>query len=273
MNTESGERVPPGWESGIVGIVSKIERGERVLGTVVNSTDPMTTEILAAAGYDFLWIDMEHTANGKIEVDRHIAAARSLGAAPFVRLPWNDPVLAKPILEMGPAAVVFPFVNTADEAARAVAACRYPPAGVRGFGPARANGFGSVALAEYLTRAGCEPWVVLQIEHVDAVRNLERICEVPGVGSLLVGPFDLSASIGKPGEVGDPEVTALMDRIAEIAMTREVTFGAFAISTDDESIRRWIERGASWLALDTDSMLLTRCARHALSAVRSHMVQ
>ena len=254
-------------------VAGKIDRGDLVLGTVVHLGDPAVSEILATCGYDFLWIDMEHTALGRPEVNRHILAARSQGVAPFVRIPWNDPVMVKPILEMGPAAIVFPFVNTAEAAARAVSACRYPPAGVRGFGPQRANMYGSIDLDEYLKIAEAEPWVVVQIEHVDAVRNLPEICAVPGIGSLLVGPFDLSASVGKPGKTADPEVLGLMDEIASVAREHQMTFGAFGLSSDEASVGRWIDRGASWLALDTDTMLLARAGAAAIATVaRLHHV-
>lgn len=168
-------------------VTQKIASGGVPLGTVINLSDATVTEVLANAGYDFLWIDGEHSPLGLPEVSRHVLAARSYGVAPFVRIPWNDPVRAKPILEMGPAALVFPFINSADDAADAVAACRYPPKGVRGFGPQRANLFGSESLGEYMSRSEQEPWVVLQIEHAEAVNNLDAICEVEGVRDMLPG--------------------------------------------------------------------------------------
>lgn len=249
-------------------VTQKITSGGVPLGTVINLSDATVTEVLANAGYDFLWIDGEHSPLGLPEVSRHVLAARSYGVAPFIRIPWNDPVRAKPILEMGPAALVFPFINSADDAANAVAACRYPPKGVRGFGPQRANLFGSESLGEYMSRSEQEPWVVLQIEHVEAVKNLDAICEVVGIGSLLVGPFDLSSSVGRAGQLKDPEVIALFDRVAETANQKGVCFGAFALADDEETIRGWLDRGASWLALDTDMGLLRQRALNSVERVR-----
>jgi 2-keto-3-deoxy-L-rhamnonate aldolase RhmA len=165
--------------------------------------------------------------------------------------------------------VVVPLVKTAEDAEKAVAACRYPPAGVRGFGPQRANGYGSLPLDEYLRRAESEPWVILQVEHHEAVRNLEDICAVPGVGSLLVGPFDLSASIGRPGDIAHPEVVTLLDQIGRIAREKNTVLGAFALSSDAASIERWIARGAAWLAIDTDQGLLRRAATDAIRTARA----
>jgi len=236
-----------------------LEGGERLaLGTVVNLTDSLVTEIIASAGVDFVWIDLEHSAMSLSDVNHHIAAARSYGVAPLVRVPWNDAVRVKPILEMGPAGIIFPFINSAAEAADAVAACRYPPRGVRGFCPHRANDFGARPLSEYLSTAEREPWVVVQIEHVDAVAAIEEICAVPGIGSLLVGPFDLSVSAGKPGQIDDPAVQKQFDRVAAVATDRGVPLGAFALSADETGIKRWIDRGASWLALDTEYSHLIR---------------
>jgi 2-dehydro-3-deoxyglucarate aldolase/4-hydroxy-2-oxoheptanedioate aldolase len=245
-----------------------LDDGKRpALGTVVNLTDSLVTEVLASAGVDFVWIDLEHSAMSLADVNHHIAAARGYGVAPFVRVPWNDAVRVKPILEMGPAGIVFPFVNSAAEAVEAVAACRYPPAGVRGFCPHRANDFGGQPLAEYLTTAQREPWVVVQIEHVDAVAAIEEICAVPGIDSLLVGPFDLSVSAGKPGQIDDPAVQKHFDHVARIARDRGVPLGAFALSTDEAGIRRWIDRGTSWLALDTEYSYLTRGVKGARERV------
>jgi 2-keto-3-deoxy-L-rhamnonate aldolase RhmA len=248
-------------------VTDKLTNGDLALGVVVNGSDPAVPEILATCGYDFVWIDTEHSVLGKAEVNRHIVAARSQSVAPFVRVPWNDPVLAKPILEMGPAGIVFPFVKSSEDAARAVESCRYPPQGIRGFGPQRANMFGAIGLDEYLATAASEPWVIVQIEHIDAVRNLSEICAVPGVGSLLVGPSDLSASVGKPGQTSDPEVLELADEIGRVARANKMTLGAFVGSADEVSIRQWIDRGAGWLALDTDYGLLARAGAAAIAAV------
>lgn len=250
-------------------ILNKIHDREIPLGTVVNLSDPMITEILATTGIDFVWIDLEHSAMSAAEVNMHILAARSRGVAPFVRVPWNDPVRVKPILEMGPAGVIFPFINSEEEARSAMAACRYPGTsnGVRGFCPHRANGFGSVPLAEYLERASAEPWVILQIEHIDAVEAINEICSVPGIGSLLLGPFDLSASIGKTGQVADPEVQSLIDRVVSAAGTAGVPFGAFSLGNDEPGIARWIQRGVSWLALDMEYSYLTRGMTSAIETV------
>jgi len=251
-------------------VLEKIRNGGLPLGTVVNLTDPMITEILGTTGIDFAWIDLEHSAMSAADVNMHILAARSRGVAPFVRVPWNDPVRVKPILEMGPAGIIFPFINSAEEARAAVAACRYPGTlnGVRGFCPHRANEFGSLPLVEYLEYAAQEPWVIVQIEHIDAVNGIDEICAVPGIGSLLLGPFDLSASIGKAGQVGDPEVQTLIDRVATAAAHAGVPLGAFSLGNDATGIARWIERGVSWLALDVEYAYLARGMTEAIGTVR-----
>lgn len=237
------------------------------MGTVINLRDPLVTEIAATAGLDFVWIDLEHSSMGNAEVDGHIVAARSRGIAPFVRVPWNDAVRVKPILEMGPAAMIFPFINSAEEARAAVAACRYPPEGIRGFCPHRAIDFGDEPLEAYLETARREPWVVVQIEHVDAVTHIEEICAVPGIGSLLVGPFDLTMSLGKAGRMRDPEVTACLDRVGEAAKRHKLPLGAFTLSGDEDGVSAWLRRGASWLALDMEYTHITRGVRRSIETV------
>jgi 2-keto-3-deoxy-L-rhamnonate aldolase RhmA len=248
-------------------VLEKIRRGSIPLGTVINLRDPLVTEIAASAGLDFVWIDLEHSSMGNAEVDGHIVAARGRAIAPFVRVPWNDPVRVKPILEMGPAAMIFPFVNSAEEARAAVAACRYPPEGIRGFCPHRAIDFGAQPLEEYLDAARREPWVVVQIEDADAVAQIDEICAVPGVGSLLVGPFDLTMSLGKAGRMQDPEVVALLDRVGEAARRHDIPLGAFSLSGDEEGIAAWIRRGASWLALDMEYAHITRGVQRSIETV------
>lgn len=253
-------------------VLNRIREGQVATGTVVNLTDPMVSEIVASAGVDFVWIDLEHSAMGNAELNMHVLAARSRGVAPFVRVPWNDPVRVKPVLEMGPAGVIFPFINGADEAKAAVAACRYPPVGVRGFCPHRAIDFGTRPVADYMQSAAVEPWVVLQIEHIEAVQNIDAICAVEGIGSLLIGPFDLSVSIGKPGQVNDPEMVEHYERIVGAARKHGIPSGAFASAYDEPGIARWLQRGVSWLALDMEYAHIVRGVQRGIEAVRRQSV-
>ncbi len=131
-------------------------------------------------------------------------AVRSTQTAPFIRVPRNDPVLIKPVLEFAPAPVIVPMVRTAEEAARAVSACKYPPAGVRSFGPRRGIGFGSMNSRAYLASTDRQTLVTIQLEHVDAVKNIEQIVATPSIDGVCVGPNDLSGTMGKLCQHHDP---------------------------------------------------------------------
>jgi 2-dehydro-3-deoxyglucarate aldolase/4-hydroxy-2-oxoheptanedioate aldolase len=241
-------------------VKDKILKKELVIGTHIATSDPVASEIVCTAGFDFVWIDGEHGAMDRKDINLHIMAVRGQGVAPFVRVPWNDPVLVKPILDMGPAGMVFPFVKTAEEARLAVASCKYPPKGIRGFAPIRANNYGSMEGDEYLEMSKTEPWVIVQIEHVEAVNNLEEIIAVEGIDTILVGANDLSGSIGLLSQIRHPRVMELCDRAADICREANFPFGVSLLWTE-ENVRDWIKRGIAWIGVDNDISYLVSGAK------------
>ena len=163
-------------------IKEKWSRGELCVGTVVQFMDPAVTELYGEAGFDFVWIDLEHSAMSVSDALGHVRAARGVDIAAFIRVPSRDPVLVKPILELHPAAVIVPRIESVADAEAAVKACRYPPAGVRGIGPARGVRFGGRDMVDYLDKAAEETMVILQIEHIDAVAEIDAILGRAGSG-------------------------------------------------------------------------------------------
>ncbi len=233
-------------------IRKKISENEIVLGTIISFSDPVVSEVLCNCGFDFIWIDGEHQPLDKKDIDLHIMTVKGAGSAPLVRISWNDPVRVKPILEMGPAGIIFPFIKTKEEAELAVASCKYPPKGIRGYGPRRANRFSAMSKEEYIEKAKTEPWIILIIEHIEAVNNLEEIVKVEGVDSIVVGPEDLSGSIGLLGQTRHPDVIKLLDKIAGICCDTGIPFGAGVSTLNQDDINDWINRGVNWLLLDND---------------------
>jgi 2-dehydro-3-deoxyglucarate aldolase/4-hydroxy-2-oxoheptanedioate aldolase len=248
-------------------ITEKITKKELVIGTHIATADPVASEIVCTAGFDFVWIDGEHGAMDRKDINLHIMAIRGQGVAPFVRVPWNDPVLVKPILDMGPAAVVFPFIKTAEEARLAVASCRYPPAGIRGFAPVRAINYGAMDGTEYLERAQREPWVVIQIEHIDAVGNLEEILAVEGIDTVVIGSSDLSGSMGLLTQLRHPDVIDVCDQIASACRAVDKPFGV-SLLYSEENVRDWIKRGVAWIGVDNDVSYLSSGAKTTYEATR-----
>lgn len=207
---------------------AKVARGETCYGLCVNSYDAQNAEIAADAGCDFIWVDMEHCPFTTVDALYNCIAVRGTDCASFVRVPWNVNWLLKPILDLAPAGVIVPMVCTAEEAEQAVRACRYPcDGGERGFGTRRATGYGKMGIPEYMEVSHREPMVILQIEHKDAVANLDEILKVPGWDSVCIGPYDLSASYGKAGEFNDPEIQAALYTICEKTRAAGKILGGF----------------------------------------------
>ncbi len=243
------------------------KRGELSLGTAVALTDAAVSELFGEAGYDFVWIDCEHSAISLSQALDHIRAARGAGAAAFVRVPSNDPVVMKPYLELHPAAVIVPRIESLQDAERAVASFHYPPRGSRGFGPARGVRFGAVAPPQYLAEIDRNMMLVLQIEHIRAVEQIDAILELPGLDSIVAGPGDLSASMGLGGQAGHPEVTAACEKIYRAAIRKGIPVG-HSTGYDPQGIRRWLNLGLSWIAVDGDWITLYRHASEVARRIR-----
>ena len=247
-------------------IRKKLKTGEIALGTVVSLNDPEISDILCSCGFDFIWIDAEHGPLDKNMINMHIMAVRGAGAAPFVRVPWNNPVLVKPVLDMGSAGIIFPFIRTVGEAELAVSSCKYPPRGIRGFGPRRANNYSNMDPKDYLEISRSEPWVILQIEHIEGVNNLEEIVRVDGVDIIIIGANDLSGSIGILGQTNHPELVRLLDKISEICRKAGMRFFPATGYGSIEGLSNWIERGACMLAIDWDIGHIVAGGRKAISS-------
>lgn len=244
-----------------------IRSGQLCVGIDITFSDSAVSELFAEVGYDFVWIDMEHNPLSLADVAGHIMAVSRSGTAALVRVPWNDPVLMKPILELAPAGIVLPMVNTAAEAAAAVSACKYPPNGTRGFGPRRGNRYGNVDLATYIKDADKQTMVLIQIEHIEGVRNLEAILATPGLDGICIGPMDLSASMGLLGQLDHPDVVAAIDTIAEKLRSTDLMFG-FSCGYMGEAVEGWLKKGVQWISYSTDVEMLCSNGRRSLSEIK-----
>jgi len=234
---------------------SRLASGEIVLGSWLSFAFTPVTEMFARAGFDFLVIDQEHAAIGAADCLAMIQVIDLLGVEPWVRVGSNDARLIKRALDSGATGVVVPMVNTADEARAAVSASRYPPQGARGAGLFRAQGYG-LEFAEYRPRADAETVVVVQIEHIDAVENLEDILSVSGVDAFIVGPYDLSGSLGHPGAYDHPAVRGALDEIERVMRTTSVPGGFHVVHSGGDELRRRMEAGYRLIAYGDDMVFL-----------------
>lgn len=242
-----------------------LAEGRRQLGFWCMLASPMITEMLARTGIDWVLIDTEHAPNETPEIYHHLRAVQGSGAAAIVRPAWNDMVLIKRLLDAGAQSFIIPNVQTAEEAAAAVAATRYPPEGVRGVA-ATSRGAGYGMIPDYLARAHEEIAMVVQIESAEAVRNLEAIAAVPGVDGVFVGPSDLSASMGHLGDPDAPEMQEIIGDIARRAAAAGCAAGILARSAEDA--QACLARGYSFVSIGSDLGFVAGGAAARLAALR-----
>ena len=246
------------------GIKRRLRSGETLIGSVLSLPSPDVAEIVARGGFDWLWIDTEHAPTGE-EACQRILQAIDPWCAGLIRVAENRDFLIKRALETGCEGVIVPQVRSPDEAAAAVASCRYPPQGRRSVGAARAHAWGR-AFHEYLAAANEEICVVVQAEHADAVRNIDAIAAVPGLGAVMVGPYDLSASLGVPGRIDDPTVQEAIALVRDACRSRGVPVGIFA--GDAARARRCRAQGFQLIGMGTDVAYLCSAVDEALAAYR-----
>ena len=236
--------------------VARLARREPLLGTLLTLPSPEVAEVVAAAGFDWLFVDMEHGLIDFEAVQRIVQAAGH--ACPcVVRVPGHEPILVAKALDTGAAGIIVPHVNTAAEARAVVRAAHYPPSGARSLGVARAQGYGS-RIADAIARDNARTAVVAQVEHIDAVGNIDEIVAVPGLSAVFIGPFDLSASLGKPGEIGAPDVQQAIGEVVSACAGRKLPCGIFVVSGD--AARAAFAAGHSLVCAMTDSLLFAGAA-------------
>lgn len=246
-------------------LAEKIANSAPAIGTFVVTNDPTMTEIFGWAGFDFVIIDTEHAPTNIGEVVNHIRAAQACGITPIVRVTRNEPSLILRALDSGAGGVLIPQVNSAAEARAAVAAARYSPKGDRGIaGVVRAARFGFIPLAEYLETAN-KAQVIIQIEHIEAVNNLDEILSVEGVNGIFIGPTDLSQSMGMTGQFNNPALQEVIGQVIERAKSSNKWTGIFCVNAADA--KAWLAKGAIFLTVATDTMLISQAARQLKSQI------
>jgi 2-dehydro-3-deoxyglucarate aldolase len=251
-----------------VSLRRRLAAGEATVGTWITLGHPSIADVLARAGFDWLVVDMEHSVIGLREAQDLLRAADVAGVPGIVRLPSNDPVVAKRVMDAGAAGVMVPMVNSAADAEAAVAAVRYPPRGTRGVGLARAQGYGAPgAFAAYRDRLDDEAVVVVMIEHVDAVAAIDSILAVDGVDAFIVGPYDLSGSLGVPGELEDPRVLAALETVHAAGRRHGVPGGLHVVEPEPARLRAALDAGHRFVGYGLDVRFLDAGARSGLGSV------
>lgn len=238
--------------------------GTAPLGSWILTVSPIVAEAMGHAGFAWSVVDMEHSPLDFTGVVHLLQAVAGTPMLPVTRVPWNDMVTLKRVLDAGATTLLVPFVQDADEARRAVAACRYPPEGVRGMaGMSRASRFGTVT--DYLSTANAGIAVIVQLETVAAMGQLEAIAAVPGVDGLFLGPADLSGSMGLVGQLTHPDVMALMADGVKRAHAAGQWIGT--VGGTPEVVREYRAMGFDFVAIGSDLGLLMQAATDAVGAL------
>jgi 2-dehydro-3-deoxyglucarate aldolase len=246
------------------GFRARLKRGDKLLGTMVTLANAASAEVLASLGFDWLFIDGEH---GPLETRELAEILQAVGdrTACIVRVPEAAEVPIKKALDLGAHGIIVPQVNTAKQAASVVRWARYAPEGARGVGLARAHGYG-VRFREYLSAANREIAVIVQAEHAHAVENIDAIVRVAGVDAVLLGPYDLSASLGKMGQVDDSQVVEAIDRVTEACRAVGMPLGYFGVTA--AAVQPYLARGYTLIVAGVDTLYLANGARALLEELR-----
>lgn len=246
---------------------SRLRSRNLTIGSWITLGHPSIAEIMAKAGFDWLTVDMEHSAITLHQAEQLIQVIELAGCVPLVRVGTNDANLIKRVMDAGAHGVIVPMVNSEEDAERAVGSVKYPPQGFRGVGLARAQSYGA-DFEGYRRWNETESIVIVQVEHIKAVENLEAILSVEGVDAFMIGPYDLSASLGISGQFDHPKVVAALDEVQRITKRLNAVAGYHVIPPDPTQVMEKVEQGYRFVAYSLDTLFLGNSCRSGLKTIR-----
>ena len=245
----------------------KLKLNELTIGSWITLAHPAIAEIMADAGFDWLVIDLEHSVITIREAEELIRIIELKGITPLVRLTSNNSDQIKRVMDAGAHGVIVPMVNSREQAQSAVEAVKYPPIGKRGVGLARAQKYG-FGFEEYSKSINNRSVIIAQIEHIDAVNNLEDILTVEGIDGTMIGPYDLSGSMGKPGRYEDSDIKIVLEKYETISKKMNKIMGYHVIEPDYNMILEKIEKGYAFIAFSTDFLFLGNICRNQMQNLK-----
>jgi 2-keto-3-deoxy-L-rhamnonate aldolase RhmA len=244
---------------------TRLKNGELCVGSWIQTNSPTTSEILARAGFSWVAADMEHTESDISSIAAIIRAVSRYETLPFVRVPSNDTITIRRCLDMGAAGVIVPLVNDAESAAKAVAASKYPPCGVRGYAYTRANEWGE-DFDFYSARANNDTFVFAMIETKEAVENIDGIAATPMLDGVFVGPYDLSGSYGIPGKLTHDVLLTAKQKVISACKKYGKIAGQHIVVPDAAQIQAAAVEGYTFVALGMDTVFISQGARSAMNS-------
>ncbi len=243
----------------------RLRNGEQLIGTLISLPSPEIAEMLSLIGFDWLFIDAEHGAFNPQQTQSLLQAVGDKCPC-VIRVPSGDDVWIKKALDIGAAGIIVPQVHTPEQAKTIVNACKYSPVGNRGVGIGRAHKYG-ISFEEYIQTANKTTAIILQAESQTAVENIDKIASITGIDAILIGPYDLSASLGKIGQVQDPIVITAIDKIDSVCKKHNVKLGYFGVSAD--AVKPAINRGFTLITVGVDCLFLQQSAKQTLDTLRA----
>ncbi|MAJ37343.1 MAG: 2,4-dihydroxyhept-2-ene-1,7-dioic acid aldolase [Flavobacteriaceae bacterium] len=245
----------------------KLSNNNLTLGSWLTINHQSVIEIMATAGFEWLCIDIEHSAISISDVLNLIGHIQGNGMQALVRVEENNPVIIKRVMDAGADGVIIPMVNSVQDAKKAVSSVKYPSIGSRGVGLSRAQNYGT-GFSEYKEWLQNDAVIIAQIEHINGVNELSGILDVPGIDGIIVGPYDLSASMGYPGEFDRTDVVEALKRINQICIEKDRPLGFHVISSDHQKTLEKINAGYTFLAVSLDFFFLGDSARKEMEELR-----
>ncbi len=242
------------------------------IGSWIQIGHPVVAEIMASAGFDWLAIDLEHSAMNLREAEDLIRVIDLKGVSPFVRVSSNNPEQIKRVMDSGAHGIIVPMIKSREDAEQAVQAVKYPPEGSRSIGLSRAQGYGT-DFENYFRWQHDNSIVVVQIEHIDAVCNLAAILSVPGVDAYITGPYDLSGSLGIPGQFDAPEFVEAMNQISILAREAKIPGGQHIVEPDLHELGKCINNGGRFIAFGVDTRILDIGCRSGVSYAKEELAK
>jgi 2-keto-3-deoxy-L-rhamnonate aldolase RhmA len=236
------------------------------IGSWITLNHPSIAEIMADAGFDWLCVDMEHSVIDYFEAQQLIASIQSKGIKAFVRVGENNTRIIKRVLDAGADGIIVPMVNTVEDAQKAIDAIKYPPKGKRGVGLARAQKYG-FGFDEYKNEKADSIQLIVQIEHYEALQNLDDILQMDGIDGSFIGPYDLSGSMGKPGKYDDEDVKSLLKKYESTSSNYNKWIGFHVVPPDYKMVDEKIKKGYNFIAFSLDTVLLGEMCRAQLKLI------
>lgn len=247
---------------------SKLANSELTIGSWITLGHTAIAEIMAGTGFDWLVLDMEHSVLELSEVQTIIQVLDKQKCPAIVRLTSNQPDQIKRVMDAGATGVMVPMIKCAADAQAAVQSVYYPPRGQRGVGLARAQGYGA-SFTEYQHWLEENAIIVAMIEHVDAVHDIDAILSIPGIDAYIIGPYDLSGSMGRPGELNHADVQAAIELVLKAGQRTGKPGGIHVIEPDPDALQQRINAGFNFLGYTLDIRIIDSLCRDHIKFIRS----